>query len=114
MKKQPHFNYQLLLTLTTGGIFALCKVASHSTASNIYKLPFTDMTFDLDVDHFIYHHIDLQNIQSRLRTTPNHYIYIDTMSMRAAGGQFLVSGYFNGSNPDRIYFKPSLKVINAD
>lgn len=89
-------------------------VASHSTAFNIYELPFTDMTFDLDVDHFIYHHIDLQNIRSRLRTTHNHYIYIDTMSMRAAGGQFLVSGYFNGSEPDRIYFKPSLKVINAD
>ncbi len=89
-------------------------VESHSTAFNIYELPFTDMTFDLDVDHFIYHHIDLQNIHSRLRTTHDHYIYVDTMSMRAAGGQFLMSGYFNGSNPDRIYLKPKLKVIQAD
>jgi len=25
-----------------------------------------------------------------------------------------MSGYFNGSNPDRIYFKPKLKIIKAD
>ena len=89
-------------------------VEAHSTSFNIYKLPFTDMTFDLDVDHFMYHHIDIQNIHSRLRTTHDHYIYVDTMNMSAAGGQFLLSGYFNGSNPDRIYFKPKLKVIQAD
>lgn len=89
-------------------------VKSHSVAFNIYELPFTDMTIDLDVDHFIYHHIDLQKIHSRLRTTHDHYIHVDTMSMRAAGGEFFLSGYFNGSNPDRIYFKPNLKVIKAD
>ncbi|MEO1435395.1 MAG: AsmA-like C-terminal region-containing protein [Bacteroidota bacterium] len=89
-------------------------VEAHSSAFNLYELPFTDMTFDLDVDHFIYHHIDLQNIHSRMRSTHNHYIYIDTMSMNAAGGQFLFSGYFNGSNPDRIYFKPDLNVKDAD
>ncbi|MEM9919617.1 MAG: AsmA-like C-terminal region-containing protein [Bacteroidota bacterium] len=89
-------------------------VEAHSKAFNIYELPFTDMTFDLDVDHFIYHHIDLQKIHSRLRTTHDHYIYVDTMSMLAAGGQFLMSGYFNGSNPDRIYLKPRLKVVQAD
>ncbi|MEJ6776158.1 MAG: AsmA-like C-terminal region-containing protein [Crocinitomicaceae bacterium] len=89
-------------------------VESHSTAFNIYELPFTDMTFDIDVDHFIYHHIDLQNIHSRLRTTHDHYIYVDTMNMRAAGGQFIMSGYFNGSDRDHIYLKPKLKVIKAD
>jgi hypothetical protein len=89
-------------------------VEAHSTAFNIYILPFTDMTFDLDVDHFIYHSLDLQDIHSKLRMTHDHYIYIDTMRMRATGGEFLLSGYFNGSDPDRIYFKPNLKVVNAD
>lgn len=100
---------------TTGSQTATTEdVEAHSTAFNIYELPFTDMTFDLDVDHFMYHEIDLQNIHSRLRMTHDHYIYVDTMSLRATGGQFLMSGYFNGSNPDRIYLKPSLKVIQAD
>ena len=89
-------------------------VESHSKAFNIYELPFTDMTFDLDLDHFIYHHIDLQNIHSRLRMTHDHYIYVDTMQLSAAGGQFLMTGYFNGSDPDHIYLDPKLKIIKAD
>lgn len=89
-------------------------VEAHSNAFNLYTLPFTDMTFDLDVDHFIYHTLDLQDIHSTLRMTHDHYIYVDTMRMRAAGGEFFLSGYFNGSDPERIYFKPNLKVVNAD
>lgn len=89
-------------------------VAVHSTAFNIYILPFTDMTFDLDVDHFIYHSLDLQDIHARLRMRQDHHIFVDTMRLHTAGGEFLMSGYFNGSDPDRIYFKPKLKVINAD
>jgi len=72
------------------------------------------MTFDLDVEQFIYHKLEFQDIHSRFRTTHDHYIYVDTMSMRAAGGEFFMSGYFNGSDPERIYLKPTLKVIRAD
>ncbi len=89
-------------------------VESHSEAFNLYELPFTDMTFDVDVGHFIYHRIDLQNIHARLKTTHNHYIYVDTLRMNAAGGKFLMSGYFNGSDPKHIYLKPNLKVVKAD
>ena len=89
-------------------------VEAHSKAFNLYELPFTDMTIDVDVDHFIYHHIDIQNIHSRLRTTKDHYIYVDTMRAQAADGDFYMSGYFNGSNPDKIYLSPNLKVVQAD
>lgn len=89
-------------------------VEEHAEAFNLYELPFTDMKFDLDVGHFIYHRIDLQNIQARLRTTQNHYLYVDTLSMNAAGGSFKMTGYFNGSDPNHIYLKPDLQVRHAD
>lgn len=89
-------------------------VAVHTEAFNIYELPFTAMTFNVDVNHFIYHNIDLQNIKGQLKTTPNHYIYIDTFNLDAAGGNFKLSGYFNGSDPKHIYFKPKLSVQNVD
>jgi len=89
-------------------------VASHAEAFNIYKLPFTDMTFNVDVNHFIYHKIDLQNVKGELRTTKDHYIYIDTLNLDAAEGHFKLSGYFNGSNPERIYFKPQFKMENVN
>ncbi|RZS93982.1 AsmA-like C-terminal region-containing protein [Aquimarina brevivitae] len=89
-------------------------VKEHAEAFNIYELPFTDMEFDVAVDHFIYHRIDLQRIKAKLRTTPNHYIYIDTLHMDAAGGSVQLSGYFNGSDPKHIYMKPNLVMQNVD
>ncbi len=89
-------------------------VAAHADAFNLYKLPFTDMKFDVDLDHFIYQRIDLQDIKASLRTTQNHYIYVDTLHMNAAGGNFNMSGYFNGSNPKKIYMKPNIKTTKID
>ena len=89
-------------------------VSEHAEVFNIYELPFTDMKFDVDIDHFIQHRIDLKHVHARMRTTHNHYIYIDTIRMEMAGGQVAMSGYFNGSDPKHIYLKPNLSVKNCD
>ncbi|MGH1383701.1 AsmA-like C-terminal region-containing protein [Kordia sp.] len=89
-------------------------VTAHAEAFNLYELPFTDMRFEVDIAHFIYHRIDLQKIKADLRTTPNHYIYVDTLHMDAAGGNIRLSGYFNGSDPKHIYLQPDLHMNNVD
>jgi hypothetical protein len=89
-------------------------VAAHAQAFNLYELPFTDMRFKLDVGHFIYHRLDLQNIKAEFRTTPDHYIYIDTFYVDAAGGDIQLTGYFNGSDPKHIYMQPDLAMNNVD
>lgn len=91
-------------------------VAEHAEAFNLYELPFTDMRFDVDIDHFIYHRLDLQDIKADLRITQDHFVYVDTLSMNAAGGAFHMNGYFNGSDPKHIYLKPNLEVehVNLD
>ena len=89
-------------------------VAAHADAFNLYELPFTDMRFKADIGHFIYHRLDLQNIKSDFRTTPDHYIYIDTFYMDAAGGDMQLTGYFNGSDPEHIYMQPALEMNNVD
>ncbi|MEL6484189.1 MAG: AsmA-like C-terminal region-containing protein, partial [Bacteroidota bacterium] len=89
-------------------------VSEHSNAFNIYELPFSNMRFKADIGHFIYHRIDLQNIKAELRTTPDHYIYVDTLNMDAAGGNIRLSGYFNGSDPKHIYMQPDLVMNNVD
>lgn len=95
-------------------VYSTEDVAEHAEAFNLYELPFTDMQFDIDVGHFIYHRLDLQKINAHLRTTQNHYLYIDTLNMNAAGGEFHMSGYFNGSDPKHIYMKPNLEVKNVN
>ncbi|NAS13681.1 AsmA family protein [Poritiphilus flavus] len=89
-------------------------VAAHAAAFNIYELPFTNMRFKADIAHFIYHRIDFQNIKADLRTTPDHYLYVDTLAMDAAGGNIRLNGYFNGSDPKHIYMKPDLVLTNVD
>jgi hypothetical protein len=86
---------------------------NHENAFNLYELPFTDMKFDVRVDHFIHHRLDLQNIVANLRTTQNHYIYVDTLRMKAAGGDIRMSGYFNGSDPKNIYIEPNVVTQNV-
>ena len=89
-------------------------VTEHAEAYNLYELPFSDMKFDVEIGHFIYHRLDIQNIDAELRTTQDHYIYVDTLSMTAAGGEFQMNGYFNGSDPEHIYMKPNLHIQEVD
>lgn len=89
-------------------------VSEHDAGFNIYELPFTDMTYHLDIDHLNYHRYLIHNLKGNLRTTPKHYIYVEDLKMDAAGGHFDIDGYFNGSNPKEIYFNPTIKVRNVD
>lgn len=86
----------------------------HDSVFNIYKLPFTDMTFDIDIGWLNYHQYMLKNLHARMRTTPNHYLYIDTLRGNTAGGFIATNGYFNGSNPNLIYFSPDMYVKDID
>ncbi len=90
------------------------KQVDHDAGFNIYTVPFTDMTFDLDVNHFTYHKMNLKNVKGKLRTTPDHYIHLEDLGLNAAGGSFKLNGYFNGSNPDLIYFSPDIQATNVD
>lgn len=90
------------------------KAPDHDAVFNIYELPFTHMTYHLDIKHLNYHRYLMHNIKGALRTTPKHYIYVDHLNMDAAGGHFDIDGYFNGSNPDLIYFNPIIKASNID
>ena len=89
-------------------------VPTHANAFNIYELPFPNMKFDVEVDHFMYQRIDLQDIKASLRTTKDHYIYVDKLNMNAAGGSLKMTGYFNGSDPKHIYMKPKIEATNID
>jgi uncharacterized protein involved in outer membrane biogenesis len=88
--------------------------AYHDEGFNIYNLPFSDMTFDVKIGHLNYHNYLIHDIDAALRITPNHYIYLDKLLLTAADGRFSIGGYFNGSNPDKIYFSPDMSVTEVD
>ncbi len=87
---------------------------NHDSVFNIYELPFTDMRFVVDVKNLNYHHHRVENITGRLRTTQNHFLHLDTLSMDVAGGHIDLRGYFNGENSKAIYFSPDIRFRDLD
>lgn len=86
----------------------------HDAGFNIYTLPFTDMTYHLEIGELNYHKYDIRNLKGNLRSTPNHYIYLEHLNLDLAGGHFDIDGYFNGSDPNMIYFSPDMYIENVD
>jgi hypothetical protein len=72
------------------------------------------MTFQFEIDHLNYHKYVIHDVRASLRTTPEHYIYVDQLLLKAADGSFDIKGYFNGSDPKKIYFDPDMRMERVD
>jgi len=88
--------------------------AQHSKAFNVFEIPFTDMRLEADIKKLNHHNIKINNLKSNLRLQANHYLYIDTLAMELAGGSMAMSGYFNASDPKKIYFKNETQLNNIN
>lgn len=104
----------LAYTVTSSSSTVAAKPADHEKGFNIYDVPFTDMTFDLDIGHLKYHRYFVHDFVTKARSTQNHYIYIDTLRTLIADGAISMNGYFNGSDKNRIYFSPKIKLDKID
>ena len=88
----------------------------HTAAFNIFEVPFSDMDFSVSIDDLNYHRYELQDFSLQGRMQEDHYLYVDEMSTKVAGGEMKIKGYFNGSDPENIYFDPDIAVsdVNLD
>ncbi|MBX3164802.1 MAG: hypothetical protein KF900_09995 [Bacteroidetes bacterium] len=89
-------------------------VNPHDTVFNIFSVPFSNMKIKLDVAKLIYNNIELDNFKSRMRMTKTHQFYIDTLSMDVADGHLDIAGVFDGSNAEKLVFRPNITVKNID
>jgi hypothetical protein len=87
---------------------------NHSEAFNIFQLPFRDMDFSAEIKNLKYHTFWLEDIQGAFRIQKNHYLYLDTLGLRIADGTLGIKGYFNGSNPEKIYFHSQMLANKLD
>ena len=86
----------------------------HAEAFNLFELPFTDMGYDISVNHLLYHRYDLQNCNLKMRTKADHHIYIDTLYLNAADGSMAMNAHMNGSDPEHIYIEPNMHIKQMD
>jgi len=86
----------------------------HEDVFNIYDLPFSPMTFDVDVADLNYHKYRIQNFVTKFRTERDHFIRLDTMQLNAAGGRIAMNGVFDGRNRDKIFLDPIINLTGVD
>ncbi|EOZ98286.1 outer membrane assembly protein [Indibacter alkaliphilus LW1] len=96
------------------GFESIEKEVNHADSFNIFELPFSDMDFSAKIKKLNYHTFWLEDVVFNGRTTPNHYLYVDTLGLRAADGTLGIKGYFNGSDPEQIYFNSTMKAEKLD
>jgi len=110
----PHLDFDELFNYNPPPADKTLTPQDHEAVFNIYDVPFSHMTFDFDIKHLNYHRYLIDDFFVKARTTKNHYIHIDTMSLGAAGGKIWLKGYFNGSDRNKIYFSPDMRMKNVD
>lgn len=96
------------------GFESLEKETNHEEAFNIFMVPFRDMDFSAQVNKLNYHNFWLEDFFLNARTKVDHYIYLDTLGLKAADGRMGIKGYFNGSDPNQIYFNSTLVAEKLD
>jgi hypothetical protein len=89
-------------------------ISDSDSVFNIYELPFTDLKFSFDFDQMHYHKHMIRAINADLRIQKDHFLFVDTLLFNSAGGRFDITGYFNGSDPDSIFFYPDMQVKNVN
>jgi hypothetical protein len=101
---------------STGRIIAykLDSASQHAQAFNIFMIPFSDFNAQLNIAQLKYNELMLEDIDAKLTMLQDQSITIDTLWMKAADGVVAMRGKFNGSNPEKIYFRSRINFYNVD
>ncbi|MBT1704730.1 AsmA-like C-terminal region-containing protein [Chryseosolibacter indicus] len=86
----------------------------HAEAFNIFKIPFSDFTWAIDIGKLKYNRLWLKDVTAKARMQEDHQIFIDTLSMKVADGAVSMRGHLNGDNPERIYFRSRINIDQVD
>ena len=90
------------------------EVQNHDSVFNLYDLPFPDMRFEVDIKELNYHKYKIKNVVAKMHSTVKHYLHIDQMDLDIVDGHLRGKGYFDGSNPKKIYLNPDFQFKRLD
>jgi hypothetical protein len=100
---------------STGKFVALIPDTSiHAQAFNIFMIPFSDFNAQIDIGKLKYHRLWLKEVNTKISMRQDQTITLDTLMMKVAGGAVNMRGKFNGSNPEKMYFRSRIYLDNVD
>lgn len=86
----------------------------HDDVFSVFDIPFPNLNITMDIDKMTYHKYKIENMTGGLRTTKDHKLYFDNLSLDIAGGNILANGYFSGEDRSKIYLYPNIRFTNLD
>ncbi|TCO74715.1 AsmA-like C-terminal region-containing protein [Chromatocurvus halotolerans] len=86
----------------------------HAQAFNVFEVPFPNLRVNADIGRMNYHNYCLEDVSLALRVQEDHYLYVDSLDLGVAGGSLSMTGYFNGSDPDNIYYHSDIDARDLD
>jgi hypothetical protein len=95
-------------------VVAAVDSSRHAEAFNIFMIPFSDFTAEIEIGKLKYNRLWLKDVTARLRMQEDQHIYLDTLRMRVADGRVAMRGHFNGKDPNKIYFRSRINVDQVD
>lgn len=100
---------------STGKVVAVLPDTSyHKEAFNIFMIPFSDFNAQIDIAKVKYNKLWLKDISAKLTMLKDQTLTVDTLMMKVAGGSVAMRGKFNGSDPEKIYFRSRISFDQVD
>lgn len=100
---------------STGAVVAIKpEPTQHAEAFNIFMVPFSDFNAQIEISKLKYNRLWMKDVGARLTMQQDQTIKIDTLMMKIAGGAINMRGKFNGSNPEKIYFRSRINFHDVD
>jgi hypothetical protein len=88
--------------------------SAHAEAFDLFALQFPIMNLKADIGHLRQHRIQVDGLHAEVRTTKDHQVHIDSLSLRAAGGNMHGKGRLDGSQQDSIVLHGRLHVNDVE
>lgn len=88
--------------------------SSHANAFNIFQIPFMDFTGNLKIGRIKYHRLWIKNLYTNARMRKDQHLFLDTLGMEIAEGRIDARGYFNGTDPKKIFMKSRLRITDMN
>jgi hypothetical protein len=100
---------------STGKFVALIPDSTkHAQAFNIFMIPFSDFNAQINIGKLKYNKLWLKEVNAKLTMLKDQTLSVDTLSMKVAGGAIVMRGKFNGSDPNKIFFRSWINFDQVD
>jgi len=93
---------------------AVSQPSIHAEAFNIFKIPFLDFRATINIGKIKFQRLWLKNVFTNARMQANQWLFLDTLHVDVAEGSIKARAYLDGSNPDKIYLKSSIRVDDVN